>query len=81
MWVRCIFRLAKCDRNFASFFIKNSSNFISNRNDDFSENFLLRFCTAKIGDFRYFFLFVFNNGVGMFTKMSQRRAIKNAAIT
>ena len=39
MWVRCIFRLAKCDRNFASFFIKNGSNFISNRNDDFSENF------------------------------------------
>ena len=38
--VQCFLMVAKCDHNFARFFTKKGSNFISNLNDDFSEKFL-----------------------------------------
>jgi hypothetical protein len=39
MCVRAVFfRCAKCDRNFARFFIIKDTNFISHLNDDFSED-------------------------------------------
>ena len=39
MCVRFFLRLAKCNHNFVRFFTKKGSNFISNLNDDFFEDF------------------------------------------
>ena len=57
MCVRAVFfRCAKCDHNFARFFITKDTNLISNQNDDFSgDSFNVYYvCLSKIGDFRIF---------------------------